>query len=88
VVSAKLRYKEGRYKKCISLCDEALKKSPQNAEAYYWKGKAYESLGKPLEAANELRAALMAKRGYTEAEEALSKIQVKLADPLAGSNVR
>jgi tetratricopeptide (TPR) repeat protein len=81
VMSAKLRLKEGRAKKSLSLCDTALKKSPQEAEAYFIKGKAYESLGKPLEAANEYRAALIARADYAEAKQALDKILAQLGTP-------
>ena len=70
-----------RYKKCKSYAKKAIKKSPQVGEAYYWRGVAYENLGKPLEAANEFRAALYAKEGYFLAKNGLDRVTTELENP-------
>lgn len=62
------------YKKCISLCDKILDKEPRSADAYYWKGRAYEEQKKPLEAANEYQAAILARPDFQAANESLVRV--------------
>lgn len=89
VVMARVSYEKGRYKKGLSYCRKALDLSPQYAPAYYWKGKIHESMKQPLEAANEWRAALLAWKGYAEAEEALKNVmvQIQASEDLPSSKV-
>ena len=78
VVMASLYFQKGKYKKCLRLCKKAIKKSPQIGEAYFWRGRAYEALKKPMEAANEYRAALYAKQEFYPAQEGLDRVLAKL----------
>ncbi len=78
VESAALRFREKKYKNALALSKEALEKSPQCAEAYYWRGRSYEAMNKPLDAANEYRAALLAKAKYEEAQEGLDRVSAVL----------
>ncbi len=73
VTAARLRFEEKRFKKCVSLGQAALKRSPQSADAYYWRGRAYEAMNQPLEAANEYRAALLADKDHAEARAGLDR---------------
>lgn len=74
VQSAVLLYREKRYKKSNAVLSDALERSPNCAEAYFWRGKNYEALNKPMEAANEYRAALMAEEKFYDAQEALNRV--------------
>lgn len=78
VTSARMRYEEKNFKKCISLAQTAIEKSPACGEAYYWRGRGYENTEKLLEAANEYRAAVIAKQPFPDAEVALGRVQVLL----------
>lgn len=78
LIAARQRLQEGRYKKCISLSNKVLVKWPHMAEAYYLKGRAYEALKKPLEAANEYNAALMAQKEFDDAQQGLNRVLVQL----------
>jgi tetratricopeptide (TPR) repeat protein len=86
VLAAQLWYREGRYKKTISMGDAALGKSPKCAAAYYWRGRAFESLKKPLDAANEYRAALIAQPGFAQARQALDVVLVQLGSTASDVN--
>ena len=78
ILEARFEHDLGHYKKAISLCDKALEKSSLSAEAFYWKGKSLESLNKFLEAANEYRAALLARAEYAEAQAGLDRVSAKM----------
>ncbi|MCB4756474.1 MAG: tetratricopeptide repeat protein [Elusimicrobia bacterium] len=84
VLAGTLQFEKKKYKKCLSFCAKALSKSPQCAEAYFWRGRAYEALGKTLEALNEYRAAVKAKPGYSEAQDALTQLSNQLGEGEAG----
>jgi len=81
VVAASLQFEDKRYKKCLSLAEKALKISPQEAEAYYWRGRAYEAMKNLLDAANEYRAAVLAAPDYADAKDALQRVQSQLGTP-------
>lgn len=72
------RFQEKKYKGALSALKTALDKSPLCAEAYYWRGRSFEAMNKPLDAANEYRAALLAQEKYQEAQEALARVQLLL----------
>ena len=74
VTAAHLYFKSGKPKKCLKYAKKALKKMPQHAVAFYWKGRAYEALDKPMEAANEYQAALFAREEYRKAKEGLDRV--------------
>ena len=74
VQSAALQYRQKKYKSSLATLKKALEKSPQCAEAYYWRGKNFEAQNKPLDAANEYRAAVIAEQSYLEAQEALTRV--------------
>jgi Tfp pilus assembly protein PilF len=78
VAKAQSAFNDKAYKKCISYSKKALDRAPQTPEAYYWKARGFEAIGKPLEAANEYRAALLAKKGYTEAQDGLNRVTSQL----------
>ncbi len=78
VQSAVLQHRNKKYKKSLSTLEDALEKSPNCAEAYYWRGKNYEALNKPMDAANEYRAALMAEEKFNDAQEALNRVLTQL----------
>jgi tetratricopeptide (TPR) repeat protein len=78
LAAARISFHEKKYKRCLSQAEDALERSPQNAEAYYWRGRCYEAKGNPLEAANEYKAALKAEAAHPQAHEGLSRIQANL----------
>lgn len=78
VLKARFYYEEGHFKKCLSVTQKALKRSPQCAPAYYWRGRAFESLGKPLESANEYQAAVHADSHFEEAKKALDSVMATI----------
>ncbi|OVE76964.1 hypothetical protein BVX98_03950 [bacterium F11] len=78
LVGATLHFQEKRYKKCLKYCKKALKKKTQIGEVYFWRGRAYEALKKPMEAANEYRAALYAKQEFQPAQERLDRVLAQL----------
>jgi len=78
VVEASLKYDQKKYRQVIKLCKKALKLAPNNSEAYYWRGRAYEAKNKPLEAANEYRAALIARKDFSDAQVSLNRVLLKL----------
>jgi predicted Zn-dependent protease len=78
VAEARLSFHEKKYKRCLSQAEEALERAPQNAAAYYWRGRCFEAKGNTLDAANEYRAALKAEAAYPEAHEGLARIQAGL----------
>lgn len=78
VVEGELFFRQQRYKKAVRRLDRALELAPQMAEAYYWRGRAYEAMGKPLDAANEYRAAMMAGEPDTRSQKALERVLIGL----------
>lgn len=85
-----LSYSDGRYKRTLSLCAKALEKAPLFRECFYWRGRAFEALNKPLEAANEYQAALAGGAPFSLAKAALDRILTQLgpsqaSTPKAGS---
>lgn len=78
VLAAQFRFEERKYGKVVSLAQKAIDLSPQCAEAYYWKGRAYEMQKKPLDAANELRAALLLKDNDPVIKEAVNRVNATL----------
>jgi tetratricopeptide (TPR) repeat protein len=71
-------FAEGRYGKTIGAMDKALKRDALCADAYYWKGAAYEAQGKLDEAANEYQAALKAAPGHARAQAAWKKLSDRI----------
>jgi len=80
ILEAEFRYQEKRYSKCLSATERAIDKFPKSADAYYWRGKAFEALNKPMEAANEYQAALMAKTTRPDARESLARVLAQLGN--------
>lgn len=78
VAAARLKFLEGKYKAALSLAQDAINKSPSCAQAYYWRGRAYEAMKKPLDAGNEYRAAMIADKGYLEAQDGLKRVEALL----------
>jgi tetratricopeptide (TPR) repeat protein len=78
ILAGRFQFEEKRFKKGLSLLNTALEKSPQAAQAYYWRGRCYEAQGKDLDAANEYRAAIISQESYPEAQQALDLILAKL----------
>lgn len=74
VTEAALEFSDNRYKKTLSLGQAALKRHPSCGEAYYWRGRAFEKMGKLLEAANEYRAAELAEIPYKDARSDLERV--------------
>jgi tetratricopeptide (TPR) repeat protein len=78
LAAARMSFHDKRYNRCLSQAEDALERAPQNAEAYYWRGRCYEAKGNRLEAANEYRAALKAEAAHPQAHEGLARIQAGL----------
>ena len=78
VAAGRLAYHEQQLKKGLSYLKQALSKSSQCAPAYYWRGRIYEAQQKPVEAANEYRAALLSDEPYAPAQQDLSRVQASL----------
>ncbi len=76
---AQMFFEKKSYKKVITVCDRILDKDPRSADAYYWKGRALEAQSKPLDAANEYKAALIAREEFPEARDGLSRVSSILA---------
>lgn len=70
---------EGRPKVAIKWFTKSLKRDPQRADTYYWKGKAYESLGKWDEAGNEYQAAMRTGAQPEAARQAWQNLQQKIS---------
>jgi len=79
-----LKFEEKKYKSCLSYCEKAIDKAPQTAQAYYWRGRAYEELNKYLDAENEYQAALIADPDYAEAKLRLSGVEALLGGAPSG----
>jgi tetratricopeptide (TPR) repeat protein len=74
VQAARISFDEKKYKRSLSYLKTALEKSPQCADAYYWRGRNYEEQKKPMDAANEYRAALLAQEKFEAAQEGLNRV--------------
>lgn len=74
LVAARVCYLEKRYKRSLKMAQRALDKAPQNPAGYYWRGRAFEAMDKPLEAVNEYRAALMAQENFVQAREGINRV--------------
>jgi tetratricopeptide (TPR) repeat protein len=88
---AQAYFEKKSYKKCISICDKILDQDPRSADAYFWKGRALEAQKKPLEAANEYQAAILARDNFTEARDGLTRVSSLLgntppAEPAGSAN--
>ncbi len=70
---------EKKFRKARGAFKHALKYSPHNALAFYWKGQTFEAQEKWDEAANEYQAALKADAQLTQAQNAWTRLQEKLA---------
>jgi tetratricopeptide (TPR) repeat protein len=79
VFSAILKFEEEEYKGCLSYTKKAIERDPHLAEAYFWRGRAYEAMGKYLEADNEYRAALAANKEFAEAQIRLNQVEAFMA---------
>ncbi len=79
ITQARIAFEQKKYKRCLTLGEKALDRSSQSAAAYYWRGRAYEALNNNLDGANEYRAALFANPDFSEAKEALARINTQLA---------
>jgi predicted Zn-dependent protease len=88
VASACLAFHQKKYNRCLSLAAKALDRGPQNADAYYWRGRCFEAKGNALDAANEYRAALQAEAAYPPAHEGLARVEPSLesSDALPKAN--
>ncbi len=82
---AQMFFEKKSYKKCISLCDKVLDKDPSVADAYYWKARALEAQEKPLDAANEYKAALIARAEFPEARDGLARVTSLLSQQYASN---
>lgn len=78
VGAARLAYHEKQFKKGLSYVNHALDKWPQCAPAYFWRGRIYEALKRPLDAANEYHAALMSADPYPAAKPELDRVLASL----------
>lgn len=74
VQAASLSFRQEKLKRSLAYVNTALEKSPLCADAYYWRGRIFEAQKKPLDAANEYRAALIAEQKYQEAQDALARV--------------
>ena len=88
VTAAGLSFRQKKWGKCFSLANAALKRDPNLADAYYWRGRYYEKKKKPLEAANEYRAAVEAQSSHQAAKDGLARLRPQLGetDDAARSN--
>jgi len=78
VQAAIFHYEGKKYNKSLSDLKTALDNDPHCAEAYFWRGKNFEAQKKPMDAANEYRAALMVEEKFNDAQEALNRVLAQL----------
>lgn len=62
--------------------NKALKLDPNNADAYFWRGRTYEARGEWIEALNEYQAAAHCRPPHPEGERESLRVQKKLNQPL------
>ncbi|MBK9532453.1 MAG: tetratricopeptide repeat protein [Chitinophagaceae bacterium] len=68
-------YEMGKYEDAITVLDKAVTLRNNFDEGYYWLGRCLEKLNKPNDAIEEYRTALMYSPDYTEAKEALTRLE-------------
>lgn len=78
LISAEVAIWSGDPKKALKFGKKALSLAPHSAEAYAVRGRAFEALEKPLEAANEYRAALLAESQFPPAQNGLDRVLARL----------
>jgi tetratricopeptide (TPR) repeat protein len=78
VAAAKFQCEQKKFKKCVSLSQNALDKDPNCSEAYFWKGRGLEGQNKTLDAANEYRAALSGPNKFLDAQKDLDRLNLTL----------
>jgi tetratricopeptide (TPR) repeat protein len=74
-VKGRLHFELGEYEQALRACDEALRRDPDRAEAYYIQGLVYERQGRHEEALESFRPA--ADEGDPEARERLDALRKK-----------
>jgi len=70
-------YDLGKYEESVKVLDKAVTLQNNFDEGYYWRGRCLEKLNKPAEAIEEYRTALMYSPDFTEAKEALARLNTK-----------
>lgn len=70
-------YDLGKYEESVKVLDKAVTLQNNFDEGYYWRGRCLEKLNKPAEAIEEYRTALMYSPDYSEAKEALARLNAK-----------
>lgn len=70
-------YDSGKYDEALKVLNRAVTLQNRFDEGHYWRGRCLEKLDKPGEALEEYRMALMYSTDYTEAKEALERLQEK-----------
>jgi tetratricopeptide (TPR) repeat protein len=70
-------YDSGKYDEAFKVLNRAVTLQNKFDEGYYWRGRCLEKLNRSGEAVEEYRMALMYSPGYTEAKEALERLQEK-----------
>jgi tetratricopeptide (TPR) repeat protein len=70
-------YEMGKYEDAIAVLDKAVTLRNNFDEGYYWLGRCLEKQNKPNDAMEEYRTALMYSPDYTEAKEALARLEGK-----------
>ncbi|MEO7306175.1 MAG: tetratricopeptide repeat protein [Ferruginibacter sp.] len=70
-------YEMGKYEDAITVLDKAVTLQNSFDEGYYWLGRCLEKLNKPDDAIEEYKTAIRYSPDYTEAKEALARLQTK-----------
>ncbi|MEO8412235.1 MAG: tetratricopeptide repeat protein [Ginsengibacter sp.] len=70
-------YDLGKYEQALAVLKRAVTIQNNFDEGYFWMGKCYEKLGEQQDAIQSYRTALLYDKNFTEASEALDKIQNK-----------
>ncbi|MEO6252444.1 MAG: tetratricopeptide repeat protein [Ferruginibacter sp.] len=70
-------YEMGKYNDAITVLDKAVTLQNSFDEGYYWLGRCLEKLNKPDDAIEEYKTAIRYSPYYTEAKEALARLQTK-----------
>ena len=68
-------YDLGKYQEALEVLKRAVTIQNNFDEGYYWMGKCYEKLGRKDDAIQSYQTALLYDKNFTEAREALNKIQ-------------
>jgi tetratricopeptide (TPR) repeat protein len=72
-------YRAGRYQDVIKLAGDVLGRVSDHEESYYWRAMARAAVGQTRAAIGDLQAALRYKPGYSQAREALRKLQGRVS---------